>query len=152
MQVIIHPNEKNNAPSEWRVWETKIEVGSVVTPFIARSYGEELALCQRYYEKVDYTQRDTNTGVYTTHGHGVWRGPAIIFKVTKRSLPSISNNDTWRRSNYPSATVIDIGPCDFTQIKVDGFGVRVSESGVAHQVTAMLFGSASSFFYADAEI
>jgi len=49
MQVLIWPNEQNNAPSEWSVWETKLEVGSVVTPFIARSHGEELALCHRYY-------------------------------------------------------------------------------------------------------
>ena len=48
MQVVIYANEANNAPDEWSVWETKLEVGSVVTPFIARPYGEELALCQRY--------------------------------------------------------------------------------------------------------
>ena len=30
---------------EWSVWETKLEAGSVATPFIARSHGEELALC-----------------------------------------------------------------------------------------------------------
>jgi hypothetical protein len=49
MQVYIYANEKNAAPAEWSVWETKLEVGSLATPFIARSYGEELALCQRYY-------------------------------------------------------------------------------------------------------
>jgi hypothetical protein len=49
-QVLIYANEQNTAPSEWSVWETKLEAGSVATPFIARSYGEELALCQRYYQ------------------------------------------------------------------------------------------------------
>ena len=29
-----------------------MEVGSVATPFEHRSFGEELALCQRYYEKL----------------------------------------------------------------------------------------------------
>ena len=33
--------------------EVQLELGSVATPFEHRSYGEELALCQRYYEKVD---------------------------------------------------------------------------------------------------
>jgi len=47
--VLIYANEGNNAPNEWYLWETKLEVGSVATPFIARSHGEELALCQRYY-------------------------------------------------------------------------------------------------------
>ena len=51
ISVSIRPNEANNAPNEWRVWETKLEAGSVATPFVARSYGEELALCQRYFER-----------------------------------------------------------------------------------------------------
>lgn len=28
----------------------KLELGSVATPFVSRTYGEELALCQRYYQ------------------------------------------------------------------------------------------------------
>jgi len=55
MDVVIFPNEQNNAPDEWSVWETKLEVGSVVTPFIARQYGEELALCQRYFKNGSLT-------------------------------------------------------------------------------------------------
>lgn len=30
--------------------ECKLELGSVATPFVPRPYGEELALCQRYYQ------------------------------------------------------------------------------------------------------
>ena len=37
----------------------KLEVGSVATPFISRNYGEELALCKRYYQVLDYSM---NTG------------------------------------------------------------------------------------------
>jgi len=33
----------------------QLEVGSVATPFEARSYGEELALCQRYYYRIEMT-------------------------------------------------------------------------------------------------
>lgn len=29
----------------------KLELGSVATPFVPRPYGEELALCQRYYQR-----------------------------------------------------------------------------------------------------
>ena len=39
----------------------QLEIGPVATPFEHRSYGEELALCQRYYEKVAYeTSTDDN--------------------------------------------------------------------------------------------
>jgi len=36
--------------------EMQAELGKVATPFEHRSYGEELALCQRYYERIDGTQ------------------------------------------------------------------------------------------------
>ena len=63
MEVLIYPNEANNAPDEWSVWETKLEVGSVATPFIARSHGEELALCSEVLP-VDLIPSD-----HTTSGH-----------------------------------------------------------------------------------
>ena len=49
MRVRIHPTV-NGGLTEWKLWNVKLEAGSVATPFIARQYGEELALCQRYYQ------------------------------------------------------------------------------------------------------
>ena len=42
-----------------------MEIGSVATPFEHRSFGEELALCQRYFEKTyaQGTDPATSTGV-----------------------------------------------------------------------------------------
>mgnify|MGYP001293406571 CR=1 FL=1 len=37
------------ASATWQITGIQLEVGSVATPFEHRSYGEELALCQRYY-------------------------------------------------------------------------------------------------------
>jgi len=34
----------------WQITGVQLEVGNVATPFEHRSYGEELALCQRYYQ------------------------------------------------------------------------------------------------------
>ena len=52
--VTIYSNENKTdpAPDEWSLWETKLEVGSVATPFIARSYAEELVLCDRYFQQI----------------------------------------------------------------------------------------------------
>jgi len=62
----------------------QLEAGDTATPFEHRSYGQELALCQRYYEKV--------TGacwLLTVRSADDIRRNNISFAVTKRASPSI---------------------------------------------------------------
>jgi hypothetical protein len=69
----------------------QLEVGSVATPFEHRSYGEELALCQRYYERVGNWG---NTSFY--HGYAVFKsrstslGFPVHFRVQKRATPTVT--------------------------------------------------------------
>ena len=66
------------------VKEVQLELGSVATEFEHRSYGEELALCQRYYYRVvdrmtaQWTYWNTNDG-YATFTH----------PVTMRAYPTL---------------------------------------------------------------
>ena len=46
----------------------QLEVGSQATPFEHRSYGEELTLCSRYYQKIDGTTANTVFGVGNVDG------------------------------------------------------------------------------------
>ena len=64
--------------------EVQLEVGSVATDFEHRSYGEELALCQRYYEVISHSQRG--------HGSGgdAFAGSSLCFKQTKRATPTLA--------------------------------------------------------------
>jgi len=85
------PNQSNlfdSTDNDLYLTGVQLEVGSVATPFEHRSYGEELALCQRYFEKSfnDGVAPASNLGDFrSTHGtEGV-----VYFMVPKRTSPTM---------------------------------------------------------------
>jgi hypothetical protein len=61
----------------------QLEPGTVATPFERRSYGQELALCERYYEFVaagNRTQANSGTGY----------GGSGSFRAEKRAIPTLT--------------------------------------------------------------
>jgi hypothetical protein len=76
----------------------QLEAGSVATPFERRPYGTELALCQRYYYKLQATANNQDFGaacaVTTTVGR-----VSMPFPVTMRSPPS-AVEQSGTASNY----------------------------------------------------
>jgi|SRR6056300_673518 len=68
----------------------QLELGKVATPFEHRSYGEELALCQRYYEKYDATENFyaavSSTGYPRVNG---------TWMVAKRAAPTMTVTGGW---------------------------------------------------------
>ena len=90
----------------------QLEAGSVATPFERRSYGAELALCQRYYEKsfnveVAPANGGTATSFVTEEGFSaavstnrLGSGTVVRFAVTKRASPTITkignSSGQWR--------------------------------------------------------
>ena len=78
-------NIMSSTDNEWYITGIQMEVGSVATPFEHRSFGEELALCQRYYERYETSGANyARFGLFqctsTTTAFG-----AIDYKVSKRS-------------------------------------------------------------------
>ena len=76
----------------------QLEAGTVATPFERRSYGQELSLCQRYYEKSYPT--DVAVGANTGNANGSIMNVAINtadfysygtfrFQMTKRDIPTV---------------------------------------------------------------
>ncbi len=49
--------------NDFYITGVQLEVGTVATPFEHRSYGEELALCQRYYVKITSSASNDSFGV-----------------------------------------------------------------------------------------
>ena len=71
----------------FEVANIQLELGKVATPFEHRSYGEELALCQRYY----HTLRSGIIGVGTSVGSVAF---TYSSPVTMRATPTIGFKDS----------------------------------------------------------
>jgi len=84
----------------------QLEVGSVATPFEHRSYGEELALCQRYY--YDFNKNTNNpalrTGILRPDNY---RFATLFYPVEMRSTPTLSY--TWDPDSGSTTSATNIG-------------------------------------------
>ena len=99
----------------------QLEVGSVATPFEHRSYGDELARCQRYYYKkgdIDDQTDDAPVAVMFYNSGTTWKGD-VEYPVTMRDAPSIevSNfTDAFRAYGNSSGHNSDtLGTSDMTK-------------------------------------
>ena len=85
-------------------WNAQLEVGKNATEFEHRSYGEELALCERYFQLLT-TENEELLGVgYVQNSSSVY--VASPFRTTMRTVPTVYNtlNGTVRfRCNSASA-------------------------------------------------
>jgi len=82
-------NINSSTSNYWRVTGVQVEVGDKATPFEHRSFGEELALCQRYYFKPPQHY-------YSTLAYGTWIDFSAFLRasmpipVTMRANPSVT--------------------------------------------------------------
>ena len=82
----------------------QLEIGSVATPFEHRSFGEELALCQRYFFQINGTGTEYATmssgQMYTATTYlGYFKTP-----VPMRARPSFSLNNSLSTTNFSVVT------------------------------------------------
>jgi len=87
-------NLADSTSNDWHITGVQMEVGSVATPFEHKTFGQELAACQRYYEK-SYNQ-GTDPATATTSGAWMWRHTdagaginTVTFQTTKRTTPTV---------------------------------------------------------------
>ena len=107
-----------SAGATWDVTGVQFEAGTVATPFEFRHYGQELALCQRYYQPLNtggsvlLMNYLDGTSIYNTN---VW------YKVTMRAIPTISTSSFTYRvgSSYTNGSVSSVtGTSNYADIRL----------------------------------
>jgi len=150
-------NFADSTSNDWYVTGVQLEVGSVATDFEHRSFGEELALCQRYYQRiVDAATGGNYIGIgsnYTSSQSYTF----IRFLRQMRAAPSIDQGNV---SNsfvlYDSANTSGVSFntfAGFTGEAVQGTGlyVNISCSGGKASIFQVVNGQ-GNYLAANAEL
>jgi hypothetical protein len=89
--------------SDFTLSEVQLELGSVATDFEHRSYGEELALCQRYYETGSsnhYGSSDSGSNIVAQGDFAVVKRATPTMVYGTWSYSSVSTTGTGSPTNY----------------------------------------------------
>ena len=97
-RVVGQANVASATSNYWQITGVQLEVGDKATPFEHRSFGEELALCQRYYEKsyaYDVVPGTSSTyqGSVVAYPFTTTSGRTLVsrtFSVAKRATPTVT--------------------------------------------------------------
>jgi len=83
----LNVNLADSTSNEWYITGVQLELGETATPFEHRSYGDELARCQRYAYNISIDgSGDFGAGACTSGGAQVF----VPYQTTMRSNPSVS--------------------------------------------------------------
>jgi len=83
----------SNSGATWQITGVQLEVGDTATPFEHRSYGQELALCQRYYYQRDWTETAYEPVFMPTWCNSTSTQQVMFYHpVQMRSGPTCSHN------------------------------------------------------------
>jgi hypothetical protein len=143
--------------STYYITGVQLEVGAVATPFEHRSYGEELALCQRYYQ-IFNKDNVNNYGAVGQCSSSTTAQFIYPLQQIMRTEPTVStNNATYFRitnaaiSGVPTVTSISFYPAN--TLKVCRFITTVSSGLVAGDASLLISnGAGYGQIYFDAEL
>jgi len=132
--AIRHLVGSNNTPQDIYMTGVQLELGSVATDFEHRSYGEELALCQRYFASIKGSTSGYGSAlavIGTTHAYG----QLAVLPVTMRTTPTCTTSGTWQ-THKPTGSALQ-------SVSVSLIGGITQVSGYIEVAGGLVAGDAS---------
>jgi len=147
----------------WEITGLQLEVGSVATDFEHRSFAQELALCQRYFQTVSRSSNANSVnGTFaagTCNDNGSSGGilqVMVRFQTTMRAVPTMTQSGTF--SHHVSGVNVADTTVAFSQAFIDGVkctGTQttfVSADGSAGELTSKYSDTSTAVIKAEAEL
>ena len=134
----------------FQITGVQLEVGSVATPFEHRSYGEELALCQRYFERKLYNANGYITTMANWNDVSHYGG--IGFEVTKRANPSMSTSAVANFRLYGSGVYVNPTSINFNAASVNNVEMYANTTSKTPSANWLRTNATGSYIDIDAEL
>ena len=109
----------------------QLELGKVATPFEHRSYGEELALCQRYYYKINSAENNANYQRFAMVNIETSTEAEALFihPVTMRAIPTLETTAVSGFHIFSANAVSVVSGMAIDQASPHSVGVALTASG-----------------------
>ena len=126
--------------STWELTGLQLEVSDHATDFEHKSFAQELALCQRYYQRIPLQDGST---AYHFIASGMASGTTaalftVPFKTTMRANPSLGHSGSFRVYNGGGVAATGIST---NAASVDVYSLQVAVSSGLSTATGVLFGT-----------
>ena len=159
-------NYVDDAANNFYITGVQLEVGSVATEFEHRSFGEELALCQRYYHRQVRTDTtDASDPSRFNNTAGIYLGIAqitgattgflsISMPTTMRTTPTISQTEVPDISVFPGSNIVlsTFSIVAHEMHNVIFVSLGFASGGTANDAARVFINTVGSFVDFDAEI
>lgn len=144
----------------WQITGIQLEVGDTATPFEHRSYGETLAKCQRYFQRLDYPSGSTFRPVVIGTWYSTTGVHSSLRYATKRTSPTVSISDAIDFACYVgtsvSGTITNLSisqssnnSCNFNPLAVTGGAIGTVNAAT---LISMINTSSGGYIDIDAEL
>ena len=111
--------------------QVQIELGKVATPFEHRLYGEELALCQRYYYKINSAENNANYQRFAMVNIETSTQAEALFihPVTMRAIPTLETTAVSGFHIFSANAISVVSGMAIDQASPYSVGVALTASG-----------------------